>query len=146
MVSRRAIDDGASVVAGVTPLLEIAEDGPLRVELDVPQALAGLVREGTRVSVSPRGAPAAVDGAVVRTAGSLDPVTRTLRVEIEPPRQPDVLAGAYVNARLYVTRADRPLLAPAMALAPTGADVRVATLSPAHVVAWKTVTVDPVAR
>lgn len=141
VVSRRMIDNGASVVAGATPLLEIAEDGPLRVEVDVPQALASVVRAGARVKVSPRGVGASVDGTVVRTAGALDPVTRTLRVEVELPKQPDVLAGAYVNARIFATRADRPALVPAMALAPIGADVRLAVLSPSNAVTWKKIDV-----
>lgn len=141
VVSRRTIDNGATVVAGVTPLLELAEDGPLRVELDVPQALASVVKIGAKVTVSPRGPGASVDGSVVRAAGALDPVTRTLRVEVELPKQPDVLAGAYVNARIFATRRDRPLVVPAMALASVGADVRVAALSPAGAVSWKTVTV-----
>lgn len=54
---------------------------------------------------------------MTRTAGALDPSTRTLRVEVQVPNSERLLlTGAYVQVRLEVTRSAPRWLLPATAL------------------------------
>lgn len=102
VIVRRAVDVGALVSAGSGPtatlLFELQEVAFLRVQVDVPQSLAASVKIGTKATISPPNAPGKkIEGAVFRTAGALDPATRTLRVEVKIPGDGPVLAGAFVQ-------------------------------------------------
>lgn len=117
-ITRRNVDRGALVKASDTALFEIAQTRTLKVFIDVPQSLAGDVRTGMQAEVFAPEAPARVaTGKVVRTAGALDPATRTLRTEVHLPGEGRLLAGAFVRVRLKVQRTTPPVMVPASALA-----------------------------
>jgi RND family efflux transporter MFP subunit len=117
VITRRSVDRGALVKAASTPLFEIAEIGTLKVFVDVPQTLAPDVKIGMIAQVFAPEAPARITaGKVVRTAGALDPASRTLRTEIHLPGGGALLAGAFVRVRLQVQRASAPVVVPAAAL------------------------------
>ncbi|HEX3133057.1 MAG TPA: efflux RND transporter periplasmic adaptor subunit, partial [Planctomycetota bacterium] len=69
-------------VTGAKPLFRIARTDVLRVFVDVPQNVAHEVQVGQVVRVIARERPGAIDGTVSRTAGVIDPTSRTLRVEV----------------------------------------------------------------
>ncbi len=118
VITRREVDRGALVKGGTTALFEIAQTNTLKVFIDVPQSLAGEVRTGMQAEVFAPEAPArAASGKVVRTAGALDPSTRTLRTEVHLPGGGALLAGSFVRVRLKVQRAVPPVMVPTSALA-----------------------------
>jgi multidrug efflux system membrane fusion protein len=118
VITRRDVDRGALVKGGTTALFEIAQTDTLKVFIDVPQSLAGEVRTGMPAEVFAPEAPArAASGQVVRTAGALDPSTRTLRTEVHLPGGGALLAGSFVRVRLKVQRAAPPVMVPTSALA-----------------------------
>ena len=65
-------------------------------------------------------------GAVSRTAGAIDPSSRTLLTEVQVPN-PDglLLSGSYATVRFKVHRADPPLVVPQSALLIDANGVRV---------------------
>jgi RND family efflux transporter MFP subunit len=86
--------------AGATgALFRIASTGPLRIFVSVPQAQAAQVKAGAPAQLLlPERADATYPARVVRTAGAIDPATRTLRVEVavEDPHG-QLLPGAFAQ-------------------------------------------------
>ena len=142
VITRRALDSGAYVVAGVTPLFDIAASGgPGEVTVDVPQYLVGGVEVGTTALVTPRSATfAPVNARVVRMASALDPALRTMRTELELPGETHIPPGVYVEVQFRVARKDPPTLIPAMALSVGAAGNRVLSLEAGHA-HWHVVTI-----
>src|SRR3954470_3034082 len=87
VVTQRNVELGSLVsagsAAGVTPLFRLEQNGVLKVLVDVPQTAAPSVAPGQTAQVEVRERPGRrFEGKVVRTAGAVDPATRTLRTEI----------------------------------------------------------------
>jgi RND family efflux transporter MFP subunit len=119
VITKRLVSKGALVsTSGGVELFEIADLKTLRVNIDVPQSLAGGVGVDLVAEVYETQTPQKkVKGLVKRTSGSLDPETRTLRAEVQIPGDAGVLSGAYVLVHLTIDRDTRPLIVPANALA-----------------------------
>jgi len=115
-VIQRNVDVGALITAGspvnntaVAPssvtgvangLFEVAQIDSLRVFVNVPQVYAPNVKIGRRRDHGPWTARAPVMGKVTRTAGAIDPGTRTLLTQVDIPNQAHrLLPGMFV----YVT-------------------------------------------
>jgi membrane fusion protein, multidrug efflux system len=134
VVTRRNIDQGSLITAGsgatVTSLFELQQQGTLKVFIDVPQSWAASVATGATATVELREFPDEQFRAeVVRTSGSLDPSTRTLRTELHLPNADGRLfPGMYAQVKLSVTGAHRPLIVPANTLVVDAAGVGVVTV------------------
>jgi RND family efflux transporter MFP subunit len=96
----RSTDIGAYVPAGSgTQLFRIAQTNPLRVYLNVPQNYALFVKQGVSGNLSltefhERRFPAKV----IRTAGAIDPTSRTLLTEMTVPNDGgELFPGAYAQ-------------------------------------------------
>ena len=113
---RRNVDTG-DLIDGARPLFVLAQSDRLRVYVGVPQAYAPQVRAGLPATVTQselRGRSFAAK--VVRTAGAIDPATRTMQVEIVLPNADGaLLPGAYVQVALPLGDAG-VLLAPTATL------------------------------
>ncbi len=141
VVTRRFVELGALVASDRAPLFEVAQTDSLKVTLDVPQWLAMDVKPGLVVKVAPPQRPQlAVEARLTRSAGALDPATRTLRVEALVERPGALLANAFVQITFQLERASPPLSVPASAVVPRADGVRVHTVKQG-VVATKQVTV-----
>lgn len=120
VVTRRNVERGTLVTAGsttaVSSLFEVSKTEMLKVRIDVPQALAGAIHVGDAALLRAEGAE--VTARVARTAGALDPITRTLRVEVAVPGSSGILAGSFVRVVLQGSTPARPILIPANALSP----------------------------
>ena len=118
VVTARNYDTGALISASnIGPgqeLYDVAEDAMLRVFVNVPQDYAPLIRYDQPVALLlDQNYPGhRFTGSVARSAGTLDPVTRTLRTELDfknddPGRQ--IFPGMYGKAVFSFNR-DRPSL------------------------------------
>lgn len=101
VVTRRNIDIGNLVDAGGGSriLFTLAKSDPLRVYVYVPQNYAPQVKVGNKAEVTLRELPGqSFSGKIARTAGAIDPLTRTMQVEISLPN-PDgkLLPGSYAQ-------------------------------------------------
>ena len=131
VITERTVDPGALVTAGsttsTTPLFNIAKSDQVRVFVDVPQPAVPDVTVGMDATIEAREYPGRqFHGRVDRTSLAIDPVSKTLNVEVLTPN-PDfkLLPGMYVTATFQANRASPPLRVPASALAfgPSGAQV-----------------------
>jgi RND family efflux transporter MFP subunit len=132
VVSARTVDLGALVVAGAAaaarPLLTLIQTDTLRVMLQVPQSVASRVRAGLPVRVMVRETgDSAIAGVVVRTAGAIDPATRTLLTEVHViNRTRRLLPGMFAQVALLVPVGAPTLRIPAIALIVRGEGTLVA--------------------
>jgi RND family efflux transporter MFP subunit len=120
VITKRNVERGTLVTAGSTSavlsLFEVSKTDTLKVRIDVPQSLASSIRVGDAAVV--RSESAEATGRISRTAGALDPITRTLRVEVALPGSAGILAGSFVRVVLTAANAAPPILVPANALSP----------------------------
>ena len=118
VVTSRNIDVGDLVDAGNggpgKTLFTMAQTDPLRLYVYVPQVFARQVKVGDAVTVSlPEHANEEYQGSIARTARAIDVATRTMQVEIRVPNpQDELIAGAYVQARLPIKPDGGALLVP----------------------------------
>jgi len=106
IVTARDIDIGAYVAAGSgTQLFRVARISPLRVYVNVPQAVPQLVKTGAEGDLSLSEFPGRTfPGQVTNTAVAIDPVSRALVVELQiPDESGEVLPGAYAQVTLKLT-------------------------------------------
>jgi RND family efflux transporter MFP subunit len=103
-ITERKIDVGNLVTAGsgstTTPMYRMAQTDPLRIFVDVPQSAAGeLMHSGVPAEIHAAGAVGGVfTGKIARSAESIDPQARTMRVEVDVPNEAHKLVpGMYVN-------------------------------------------------
>lgn len=122
VVVRRNVEIGALISSGNNgnsrELFHLAQTDPLRVSVAVPQNVASDVHIGQEVNiklVEKPGAP--IKGKVARTAGAVDPDTRSMTVEIELPNpEGKLLPGGYVEVGINLNAPVRTLIVPASAL------------------------------
>jgi RND family efflux transporter MFP subunit len=102
-IIERHIDIGNLVTAGsttsTTSLYRLSRDDPMRVFVDVPQSVAADIAVGLDATVTANNLPdRQFHGTVARTAHSIDPSARTLRVEVDLPNKDSALVpGMYVQ-------------------------------------------------
>jgi RND family efflux transporter MFP subunit len=118
IVTLRNIDTGALITNGTTLLFRVAQVNRLRTYISVPQPQAPGVKVGeTAELTSPEFGARRFTGMVTRTAGALDPTTRTLLTEVQLSNaKGDLRPGMFMNVRLENTRPNPPLLVPGDAL------------------------------
>lgn len=136
VITVRNVDPGALISAGsttgTTELFRLAQVDTLRIFVYVPQSYAADVHVGQDADVTLRERPDRVfHGRVSRTAGAIDPSSRTLLTEVLVPNQDGaLLSGAYVTVHFKIERANPPLLIPGTALLVGAKGVRVAVVQP----------------
>jgi RND family efflux transporter MFP subunit len=108
VITRRNVDVGDLIDAGGgagRALFLLSQTDPLRVYVNVPQSYSQLVRAGQQVVVTQaelRGEN--FKGEILRTAASIDAVTRTMQVEIRLPNADGkLLPGAFVQVALALS-------------------------------------------
>lgn len=123
VVVARAKDRGTSVEAGDV-VLEIARMDPLRVRLNVPETLVGLVRNGAPITLTiPSLNAKTIETTVTRFSPSIGSQTRMLPIEVDLPNLDGALvAGVRVEARFGEQLRDGVLVVPSEALLREGAE------------------------
>jgi membrane fusion protein, multidrug efflux system len=151
VITARNVDIGALVTAGGTPglsampgeLFHIEETNTLRIYIDVPQNDASEVGKGTSVYLTTQQYPGRrFDAQVARSSDAIDPVSRTLRVEVDVDNKDGaLLPGAYAQVHLQLDAAHPALELPVSALLFRPDGVTVAVAGPGDKVQLKTVTI-----
>ncbi len=114
-ITARKTDVGQLVSANSgKELFRLAQIKTLRVYVHVPQALALSIEPGQSAEVTIPDLPGqSLPAKVVRTAGAIEPETRTLLVELELDNSNQkVLAGNFAQVRFTDLKADAPLRCP----------------------------------
>ncbi len=146
-IIQRNVDVGALITAGsptdntaVAPsnltgapngLFEVAQIAKLRVFVNVPQAFAPNVRPGLPVKVRARGhLDEPVAASVTRTAGALDPGTRTLLTQVDIPNPSGLLMpGMFIYVDFRIAPTGTRWRVPATAVIFDAQGTRVATVA-----------------
>ena len=107
IITERHIDIGNLVTDGsanTTPLYRMVKDDPIRVFVNVPQSAASDIKVGASAKIKADNIPDHdFNGKITRTANSINPKTRTLRVEADIPNPDHALVpGMYVNVDFQV--------------------------------------------
>ena len=119
IVTARNTDIGAMVNAGSgNPLFVLAQNKPLRVYINVPESMAPDVKVGASAELGFDEFPEkSFPGKVVRTAGAIDPTSRTFLTEVDVPNEDGrLLPGAFVQVHLSTGGSRQSLMIPANTL------------------------------
>jgi multidrug efflux pump subunit AcrA (membrane-fusion protein) len=114
-------------------LFRVAQTDTMRVYVSIPQPYvasvhAGLPADLVIASLNNQ----AVRGTIVRTAGAVDPATRTLLAEVDVPNPGRLLLpGMYAQLRITVQRVNAPLVIPSTALVTRASGPQVIEVKPA---------------
>jgi len=101
-VTLRNTDIGQLIAADSGPeLFRMAQTDPLRVYVSVPQQYLHAIAPGQKAELTFLELPGRTFAATVtRTAGAVDPATRTLQVELQVPNpRGELFAGSYAQVR-----------------------------------------------
>jgi RND family efflux transporter MFP subunit len=146
VITGRRIDIGDLVTAGstanTTSLFTIAQSDTMRIFVDVPQAASDQTTVGMPADVTAAQFPERkFEGKITRTANSIDPVSRTLRVEVDVANPTLTLVpGMYVEVHFELV--NRSLLqVPASALLFRSEGTQVAVVGDDNKVEFRTVTI-----
>jgi len=146
-ITSRKIDVGSLVSQGSgtagTVLFTLAQTDPLRIFVDVPQAEAPLIQVGmeAKILVQER-ANRDFTGKVTRTAGAIDPTSRTLLTEVEIPNHDGALfAGMYAQVKFTLTNSEAPISIPANAFVFRSDGAQVAVVTNENKIHWQQISV-----
>jgi len=113
-------------------LFRVAQTDTMRVYITVPQPYVASIRAGLPADLLVANlGNQSFRGTIVRTAGAVDPSTRTLLAEVDVPNPARVLLpGMYTQLRITVQRVDAPLVIPSTALVTRASGPQVMELTP----------------
>jgi RND family efflux transporter MFP subunit len=146
-VTSRKIDVGTLVAAGSgnagTPIFSIAQTDPLRVYVYVPQTNANSIHEGISAKILVQEFPSQeFSGTVTRTAGALDPASRSMQVEVQVPNHDGKLyAGTYGQVKFLLEDEHAPLVVPANVFLFRTEGPQVATVTDNNRIHWQSIHV-----
>jgi RND family efflux transporter MFP subunit len=122
IITARAYDVGQLLSSGNTAagaeLFRLQQTDTLRGFVNVPQAYVNSVKVGKDAYLTVRNySGKEFKGTIARSAGALDPATRTLRYEVDFPNNDGVLfAGMYGQVRIPIHEDQPPMIVPTSAV------------------------------
>jgi RND family efflux transporter MFP subunit len=131
IVTSRSVDIGSLIANGNSQqLFKLAQIDVLRVYVNVPESYGNAMQPGIAAQLQ---VAAFVNrtfaGKVVRTAGAIDPASRTLLTEVDVPNpKGEIMPGAYAQVAFHLTGGVRPLLVPSNTLIFRAAGTQVAVV------------------
>ncbi len=139
VITARNTDIGALIQAGdnTTPkeLFHLASINKLRVYIAVPEVYSAGVRDGEKATLTLDSLPGQTfTGTIVRNSDSIDPVSRTLNVEVDVDnRSGRLMPGAYAFVHLKLPPSAHSLTIPANTLLFRSEGLRVGVVRNRHV-------------
>jgi RND family efflux transporter MFP subunit len=123
IITKRFADTGALIQAGTAsdtqamPLVELAEDGVLRLDFPVPESAVPEIHVGAPVEVTVDALHETFPAKISRYSGRVDVSTRKMQTEVEVPN-PDgrLTPGMYANVRLVLEQSKHALTVPLQAV------------------------------
>jgi RND family efflux transporter MFP subunit len=129
VITQRQMDIGALITAGATtkPIFEVAQTNVLRLTFDVPERLLSSLSQGQKVKFGVEAMPGgSFSGALSRSAGQVDPRTRTMRAEVDVKNDDGKLApGMYGTVKFGVADLKNTVVVPATAVRSSGGSAAV---------------------
>jgi RND family efflux transporter MFP subunit len=144
IVTVRSVDVGALIQNGNSvQLFRMAQTNLLRIYVGVPQVYSRSMVAGVPADLQiPEFPRRTFPGKVVRTAGSIDPASRTLLTEVQVPNPTgELLPGAYATVNFHLKLVEPPLMIPSNTLIFRSKGSQVAVVTPQGTVQLKTVVI-----
>jgi len=141
-ITARRTDVGQLITAGSgNELFRLAQVNPLRVYVRVPQTMARTITPGqTAELILDQSLGKKITAKVVRTAGAIEPGSRTLLTELQVDNaRGDILAGSYAQVRFTDSVAAPTLTLPANTLLFRAEGIRVGVVNTASQVELRAV-------
>lgn len=121
-ITKRLVDHGALVQSGLTEdnpqgIVELQETHPIRLTVPLPESDVTAIGKGMDVTVTfPELPGKSFQAKISRTAGSLDPASKTMQVEIDIDN-PDgfIRPGMYAKALMQISRRESVVSVPVTA-------------------------------
>jgi RND family efflux transporter MFP subunit len=142
VITARNTDIGQLIASGSGPeLYRLAQTNPLRVYVRVPQSLVHSITPGQNAKLTFQDMPGReFQATVTRTAGAVEPSSRTLQVELQVPNpQGEILAGSYAQVRFNESAAPDVLTLSDNALIFRAQGMQVAVVDENHTVHLRSV-------
>jgi multidrug efflux system membrane fusion protein len=141
-ITSRRVDVGA-LVSATTPLFSIAQSDPLRVYVYAPQTNAPSIKEGLQAQILVQEMPGQTfDGMVTRTAGALDPSSRSMQLEVlVPNHEGKLFPGMYGQVKFLLPDANAPIVIPSNAFVFRTEGPQVAVVTDDHHIHWQSIHV-----
>ena len=120
-ITGRNVEIGQLISAGNPDpnrwMFKVAKMDTLKLYIDVPQSHARMIKMDMPVNVVLKEFPQPLTGKVLRTAGALDPQSKTLLTEINVPNEnSELTAGMFVQAKFALNQTEPKILLPANTL------------------------------
>ncbi len=115
IITERTMDAGTLITAGGSrEIFRLARMDPLRVYVSVPQAYSQLIKTNDNATLTFTEMPGETfTGVIDRTAGAIDPASRTLLTEILVTNTDGKLfPGAHVTVHLHLAQQNVPVIIP----------------------------------
>ena len=119
VITQRFVDIGALVQSGLSnsnavPIVELQQLNPIRLTIPLPESDAGIIKIGDSVSVTFPEIPGTAFAATVsRTAGVLDPASKTMQIEIDISNKSGLIKpGMYAKAVMMLESRESVLSLP----------------------------------
>jgi multidrug efflux pump subunit AcrA (membrane-fusion protein) len=112
----RYLDPGAylATMGSSNPIMSIVDPTRLKIVVDVPDKDAPLIKKGEPAAVTVDAYSGKIyHGTITRFAGAVNPMTRTLRVEIDIPNPDESLKpGMYAHASIQIKKIPHSIVLP----------------------------------
>jgi RND family efflux transporter MFP subunit len=144
IITARNVDVGALISNGNTQqLFRIAQTNVLRIYINVPQSYSRSVTAGLGTELQiPEFPHRMFPGKVARTAGAIDPTSRTLLTEVQVPNPTgELLPGAYATVHFHLKLVEPPLTIPPNTLLFRSQGTQVATVTGQNTVHLKSIVI-----
>ncbi|MBA3986294.1 MAG: efflux RND transporter periplasmic adaptor subunit, partial [Flavobacteriales bacterium] len=122
IITKRLVDKGALIQSGLNQsnpqaLFEIQEVNPIRLVIPVPESDAVGIKKGMPVEVTlPELSGTSFSAQVSRISNALDPMSKTMQVEIDLENQDGkIVSGMYAKALLQISSRENILSLPVIA-------------------------------
>ena len=120
-ITARNVEVGQLISAGNPDpnrwMFKVAKMDTLKLYINVPQSNMRMIKTDMPVSVILKEFPQPFSGKVLRTAGALDPQSKTLQTEINVPNEKgELAAGMYVQAKFALNQTEPSILLPSNTL------------------------------
>jgi RND family efflux transporter MFP subunit len=120
-ITARNVEVGQLINAGSSDrgwMYRLAKVNTLRLYINVPQSAMRLIQTGSPVDVMLQEFPGKpFPGKIVRTAGALDPQSKTLLTEVQVPNEKgELLSGLYASVRFKVNQTSPSIILPSNTL------------------------------
>lgn len=147
VVTKRYADKGTMLAAGTSsekqaiPLVQLSQNGRLRLQIPVPVSAVSLIHAGSPATIHVPELKKDFEGKVIRFADAVSMETRTMDTEIDVPNPKlEIVPGMYATVSLQLDRKSDALTVPVQAVERSGDSATLMVVNSSGELEQRTVT------